>query len=86
MDAFWNYDEDEQPLDEWTRQIWQERKDYVEMVARFEDYEQMDYMLSTTLNNQSFQSLAYTIRVYLDPGMFGFHHKVLESFYPRNVQ
>jgi hypothetical protein len=86
MDASWNYDEDGQPVDEYTRQIWQERKDYVEMVAGFEDCEQVDHRLSTTLNNTSFQSVAYAIRVYLDPGKLGFYHKVLESFYPSSTQ
>jgi hypothetical protein len=43
------------------------------MVARLEDCEQMDHRLSTTLNNTSFQSLAYAIRVYLDTGKLGFY-------------
>jgi hypothetical protein len=80
MDAPWNYDKNGQPLDEDTRQTWHERKDYVDRVAMFEDSEQMDHKLSTTLRNQNSQNMAYAIRVYLNPGKLGFYHKVLESF------
>ncbi|PVH69779.1 hypothetical protein DL98DRAFT_438310, partial [Cadophora sp. DSE1049] len=85
MDASWNYDENGEPLDEETRQRWRERKEYVERVARFEAAEQIDDKLSATLNNQNFQNLAYTMRVYLDPGKLGFYLRVIEPF-EKNVQ
>jgi len=80
MDASWNYDENGQPLDEGTKQRWEERKEYVQRVARFEAIEKIDGKLSATLNNQHFQSLAYAMRVYLEPGKLGFYHKVIEPF------
>lgn len=86
MDASWNYDENGEPLDGDTRQRWQERKEYVERVARVEAAEQVDDKLSATLGDQNFQNLAYGMRVYLDSGKLGFYHRVIEPFEMKTVK
>jgi hypothetical protein len=80
MDAPWNYNEFGEPLEQDTRRKWQERKDYVKMVAKVESTKQSDHKLSTTLGDQSLQNLAYAMRVYLNPGKLGFYSKVLEQY------
>ncbi|KFY68165.1 hypothetical protein V498_10727 [Pseudogymnoascus sp. VKM F-4517 (FW-2822)] len=86
MDAAWNYDEDGQPLNEATRRRWQERKEYVDKVASAEVSKQIDNKLSTILDNQDVQNLAYAVRVYHDPGKLGFYDKVLEIFGTKYVR
>ncbi|KAL5330797.1 hypothetical protein ACEPPN_000320 [Leptodophora sp. 'Broadleaf-Isolate-01'] len=85
MDAPWNYDQNGEPLDENTRQTWRERKEYIERAVRFETIEGIDDKLSTTLNNQTLQNLAYAMRVYAGLGKLGFYHKVMEPFEKKKV-
>lgn len=77
MDAPWNYDENGQPLDKGTMLRWQERREYVWMVARAETAELADSKLSETLADEKSQNLAYALRAYLNPGKLGFYMEVL---------
>jgi hypothetical protein len=85
-DAPWNYDENREPVDKDTRQTWREWKEYIEMVTRFVAAEGVDNKLSSTLNDQNFQILAYAMKVYLDLRRLGFYHRVIEPFEMKNVQ
>ncbi|TQN67095.1 hypothetical protein CSHISOI_08343 [Colletotrichum shisoi] len=85
MDSPSNYDECGQPLDIQTRQRLRDRKIYAEMVARFEESNGMDSMLSSTLVDEKVQSLAYAVRVYLDPGKLGFYDVVLTEYTQRST-
>ena len=67
MDAMWNYDENGQSLEEGTILRWQERKEYVRMVAQFEIAKQFDTKLSECLADEKVQNLAYAMRTYIKP-------------------
>ena len=80
MDAPSKYDDNGLPLDESTKQRWQERKEYMEMVEGFERAGNGDAQLSSTLGNSKYQGLSYAMRVYREPGRLGLYGKVLEPF------
>ncbi|KAK3331736.1 hypothetical protein B0T19DRAFT_85996 [Cercophora scortea] len=81
MDAPWNYDEDGVPVNEDLRQSWQEREEYVDMVARCEAADaKMDHKLSASLRSGKHQDLAFAVRAYVDGGKLGFYSKVAEQF------
>ncbi|KAL0941928.1 uncharacterized protein CTRU02_204691 [Colletotrichum truncatum] len=67
-----DYDQDGQPLDEFVKEMWRERKDYVEMVKRVEGE---DSLLSNSLSNNLNQALAYSYGAY-DNGKLGFYDRV----------
>ncbi|KAK4232853.1 hypothetical protein C8A03DRAFT_39492 [Achaetomium macrosporum] len=75
----WNFDKDAQPLDEETRERWQERAEYVEMVARAEAEAGTDSRLSEVLEDGSAHILAYTLRAYRDASRLLFYTKVLDE-------
>ncbi|KAK3308313.1 uncharacterized protein B0T15DRAFT_572511 [Chaetomium strumarium] len=62
MDSPLNFDNNGQPLDAETRECWEERRAYVEMVARAEMDEGADSKLSQTLADARAQDLAYALR------------------------
>lgn len=74
MDAPWNYDQNGEPLDKERKLRWQERDEYLQMVAR------ADTKLSQTLGSRKAQNLAYALRAYLNPGKLAFYTEVLDEF------
>ncbi|RDA90276.1 hypothetical protein CP533_1502 [Ophiocordyceps camponoti-saundersi (nom. inval.)] len=77
LDAPFNYDENGLPIDEETRQAWDDRRQYEKFVAEMEVETQGDDMLSSTLSNRRHQKLAYAMRVYTDPGKLLFYDRVV---------
>lgn len=80
------YDDDGQPLDEETRALWGERRQYVQLVraaerdaAAEEGVEGTDDLLSSTLGDDNAQALAYAIKVYEDVGKLGFYDRVIRQ-------
>lgn len=80
------YDDDGQPLDEETRALWGERRQYVQLVraeerdaAAEEGWEEPDDLLSSTLGDDNAQALAYAIKVYEDVGKLGFYDRVIRQ-------
>lgn len=80
MDAPWNYDENGEALDAGTKQTFQERKEYVEMVKKAEVAPKIDDKLSANLDNSDLQNLASAMKLFFDPGKMGFYDNVLEPF------
>ncbi|KAK3681685.1 hypothetical protein B0T22DRAFT_531107 [Podospora appendiculata] len=81
MDAPWNYDKNGVPVDEGLKRKWQEREEYVDMVARCEAADdKMDNKLSASLRSRKHQDLAFAVRAYVDGGKLGFYSKVAAQF------
>lgn len=79
-----NYDASGQPLDQATRELWEERRQYVELVKAAEytaavERGGTDDMLSASLDDHNTQALAYIIRAYEDIGKLGFYDKVVDQ-------
>ena len=70
------YDRDGQPLDEELKQMWRERREYVEMVK---SAERGDNLLSTCLGSKRSQALAYTYGAFTSIGKLGFYDRVVEE-------
>lgn len=69
-----------QPLDEATREVWEERRQYIELTKAAEkERDDDDCMLSMSLGDKDTQALAYTIKAYEDIGKFGFYNKVIQQ-------
>ncbi|GAB0137239.1 hypothetical protein EsDP_00005515 [Epichloe bromicola] len=77
LDAPYNYDENGVPVDQDTRQRWDDRRQYEKLVAEMELETQGDNMLSSTLSNRRHQKLAYAMRVYTNPGKLLFYDRVM---------
>ncbi|EQK97880.1 Protein kinase-like domain protein [Ophiocordyceps sinensis CO18] len=77
LDAPNNYDENGVPVDQDTRQRWDDRRQYEKLVAKMELETQGDNMLSSTLSNRRHQKLAYAMRVYTNPGKLLFYDRVI---------
>lgn len=71
-----SYDEKGKPLDPETKQCWQDREAYVEMVRLQED---TDHQLSECLSDAIHQGLAYTIREFKH-GKLGLYGRVLDQY------
>lgn len=78
LDAPYNYDENGVPVDQDTRQRWDDRRQYEKLVAEMELETQGDNMLSSTLSNRRHQKLAYAMRVYTNPGKLLFYDRVIQ--------
>lgn len=70
------YDQEGQPLDEVTKERWEERDAYSNMI---ESAEIGDCQLSTSLRDMKGQSLAYAIR-HFSEGKLGFYNRVLDQY------
>ena len=81
MDASWNYDDSGEPKDPETRQRWQDRARYIELVEEAEGVCGVDCKLSSALRDEKSQHLAFAIREYPE-GKMGFYDKVLLHFNP----
>lgn len=79
MDAPWNYDNNGEPKDPGTKQRWQDRARYIELVEEAEGICAFDGKLSSTLRDHALQHLAFAIREY-PQGKVGFYDKVLLQF------
>jgi hypothetical protein len=65
-----------EPLEADTRQCWNDRKEYLEMVRSAEN---TDHRLSESLRDPKGQSLAYAIRLF-NLGNLGFYDRILDQF------
>lgn len=70
-----NYDQNGEPLDEDTKDVWRERRDYVDMVKSFETE---DCLLSDCLGSARCQALAYSYGAYTSVGKLGFYDQVIK--------
>lgn len=78
------YDESGQPLDEKTRELWEERRQYIELVKAAEseaavERGEHDDSLSAYLGDNNTQALAYAINAYDDVGKLGFYDGVVDQ-------
>ena len=73
------FDDDGLPRDEDERQRWQEREEYVHMVAALEEFEGGgDHTLSTCLADEYSQDLSYAMDAF-DGGKMGFYDQVFDG-------
>lgn len=81
MDLPSNYDSDGNPIDDETRQQWEERNEYLQSAKEAERKMAYDNNLSTMLASRTSQNLATALRLYVDPGKLGYYCKVLDEFH-----
>lgn len=80
MDDPKNYDEEGRPKDSDTKRLVEERAQYANYVQQWEQKLKKDDKLSETLLNPDIQGLARAMKVYIDPGKFGFYDRILKPF------
>lgn len=81
MDLPSNYDSDGNPVDDGTRQQWEERNEYVQSAKEAKREKPYYNNLSTMLASRTSQNLATALKLYVDPGKLGFYCKVLDQFH-----
>ncbi|KAJ5145996.1 uncharacterized protein N7515_000560 [Penicillium bovifimosum] len=69
-----NYDQDGQPVEEFVRERWRERGEYIEMVK---SAELQDSLLSACLSSKRNQAIAYCYGAYTSVGKLGLYDQVI---------
>ncbi|CAG8197303.1 unnamed protein product [Penicillium salamii] len=79
MDMPGNYDAKGNPVDEETRNLWNERNDYVQGVMKDEKETGSDGSLSSILSSRYNQNIATALRLYEESVKIGHYCKVLDE-------